>query len=399
MSNELLDFTQRDNFDFLNFSSKVKDDDDKAILKQQCERVLEFAHATVQDMCLLGWHLKELKNSKTWQEVFDPKSGVCFHNFSFQDFCEYAFGFSKTRTSNLLSLSEFVKISGTNTSGFIEERFAGYNTSQLIELSSVPSGQTHYFSPNMTVKDIRLVKKYIATEEFWYDKHRADFDLLSYAKEYAEQGQKKQSKSESSSDILPGQIGIEIPTSELASDGDEVQEEEEYKPNGGVVVTYCDLSAEDEDELMDDVYAPDEYDEEDEAYEDMQADMQTIEEESERSIAFAEPDVPPLNDVLSEEEESPKYDFSSRDKIREFLYGYKSWKKSWELVGVLEVYCHEWANGMKIYAGEYAMKGTLEQDEAKTVVRYFWKMTTHGQAFEIAKEQLWKYIATHKDEL
>lgn len=420
MSNELLDFTQRDNFDFLKFSSKVKDDDDKAILKRQCERVLEFAHATVQDMCLLGWHLKELKNSKTWQEVFEPKTGTCFSYFSFQDFCEYAFGFSKTRTSNLLSLSEFVKISGTHTNGFIEEQYAGYNTSQLIELSSVPSGQKHYFNPDMTVKDIRLVKKYIASDGFWCDKQRDDFDLLSYAKEYAEQGQKKQSKSECSSDILPGQIGIEIPTSELAGDGDEVQEEE-YRPNGGVAFAYCDLSAEDEEEyepnegevwqgggldLDEDeedeadestaAYAPDEYDEEDEAYEDMQADMQTIEEESERNIVFAEPDVL---------EEQSKYNFSSRDGVRAWLKDWENWELFTGFIGCFfsEIREFRLKNGTKVWATFQRSAEAIDKVTGAIsltyTVRYFFQTSIDKNAFEVTKEQIECYIAAHRNEL
>lgn len=388
MSNELLDFTARDNFNFFKFSVLVKDEEEKTVLKRQCESVLEYAHATVQDMCLLGWQLKELKESKTWESVFEPKSGYCFSNFSFQAFCEYAFGFSKTRTSNLLRIAEFVKIGGTKGNGFIDERYAGYNTSQLVELAPVVKEDRRFFSAEMSVEDMRYAKNYMKWGDFWERKREPNFDIMTAAKEWEEKEEaKKQSKAASLPGVLPGQVTVEEvyerdPTSDLASDGDE---DEDWQVCG-----WLDL---------------DEYDEEDEAYEDMQGEMQTIEEESERSIAFAEPDVPPPIDVLAETEEPPKYDFSSRDKIREFLYGYQSWGKSWELFGVLKVYSHHWKNGMRIYAVEYGMQSSMEQTEATTVVRYFWKMPDlwkmplGTQAFEIAKEQLWKYIAAHKDEL
>ena len=74
MSNELLDFVDRDNFDFFRFSVLMKNEERKDTFKRKCEKVLELAHATVQDMCILGYHLKELKESGTWESVFDPVS-------------------------------------------------------------------------------------------------------------------------------------------------------------------------------------------------------------------------------------------------------------------------------------------------------------------------------------
>ncbi len=445
MSNELLDMTVRKNFDLLTIPDAYGVTEQEQVeLRENCQKVVTTFRKTVFNLCVMGAQLEAIKRSGTWKYVSDDKHST-FQYRKFSDFVNYVFGFSETRTSNLMSLAKYV-IEDDGEYAFINPRYQDFNESQLIEMSTLETWEKQKIQSNMTVADIRLCKKYMKSTQYVADKLFPGFDLMTCARSWEEKEEaKKQAKADTAPDILPGQMGIEEivpdPISEMASDGDEVQDEpkyitearekahaagipfyegdaEEFNPyvyDGKMSVEDYKLMHELREESEptnddSDEYEPNEgevwqgggldldEDEEDEAYEDMQGDMQTIEEENERSIVFAEPDVPlPPIDVLAEEEESPKYDFSSRDKIREFLYGYKSWEKCWELCYVLKVYCHEWANGMRIYAVEYAMKATLEQDEAKTIVRYFWKTT--GQAFEIAKEQLWKYIATHKDEL
>lgn len=90
---ELLDFQSRENFNFFKYSCYVTEDEKQGFLTD-CQRILEYAHATVKDMCLLGLRLKELKQSLYWREVFDPNANICFSYDRFEDFCVYAFGFS-----------------------------------------------------------------------------------------------------------------------------------------------------------------------------------------------------------------------------------------------------------------------------------------------------------------
>ena len=182
---DLMDFTPRDNFNFFKFRYEPEKEK-KEIFLSKCERVLEYAHATVQDLCLLGYNLLELKNGGTWKEVRDPESGNTFNYLSFEKFCAHAFGFSETKTSNLLSLSQFVQISGGRHGSFIEERYANFNTSQLIELAPVGSGQRHYFTADMTVREMRIVKDYLNKGNYWEDKLNEDFDVLTYARRFIE---------------------------------------------------------------------------------------------------------------------------------------------------------------------------------------------------------------------
>ena len=214
---ELLDFQGRENFSFLKFSSYAVEEEKKAFEKD-CQRILEYAHATVRDMCLLGLRLREMKNSSFWVRVFDPESNVCFTYDRFDDFCNYAFGFSKTKVSNLLSIAEFVKLNGENVD-FIDKKYAGYNTSQLVELASVDSYDRRIFSPEMSVSDMRLVKNLLKTQgsSTWTPESALAEAKRRFCKDTPKPKQEN-------ADILPGQISVR----ELAADKEVCEAEVEY---------------------------------------------------------------------------------------------------------------------------------------------------------------------------
>lgn len=197
---ELLDFQSRENFNFFKYSCYVTEDEKQSFLID-CQRILEYAHATVKDMCLLGLRLKELKQSLYWREVFDPNANICFTYDRFEDFCVYAFGFSKTKVSNLLNIAEFVKLNGENVD-FIDKKYAGYNTSQLVELGSVSECDRKFFNPKMTVAEMRLVKNLLKTA---YSSTWTPKEALTEVKKHAEAKLKPTSKNP---DVLPGQITL-----------------------------------------------------------------------------------------------------------------------------------------------------------------------------------------------
>ena len=305
-SSELLDFRERDNFDFFKFCAWKKDEDEKNILKSKCEHILEVAHATVQDMCILGWHLKELKEDKTWQDVIEPKSGLAFFNFSFQDFCEHAFGFSHTRTSNFLRIAEFVKVSGTKTNGFIDERYAGYNTSQLVELAPVREENRHFFNPGMSVASMRVAKDYMKMGSFFEDQFEKDFDLQRYAEAWKEG---KQQKAVSS---VPAQIPGQTQMEEILVESEEIEtdpyEPAEYYQGGGLDF---------EESPSDEEYAGEE---------------EVGPDKSDVGFIIAAPDG---SEELEEINKRPKYNFSTRTGARAFLADYQNWESKTGFVGCL----------------------------------------------------------------
>lgn len=150
-------------------------------------------------------------------------------------------------------------------------------------------------------------------------------------------------------------------------------------------------------EQMDADKQSDEYDELDEAQADMQADMQTIEEESERSLPQAKSPI-------------KEYDFSTRDNIRLFLNDYENWYYRDDIRTPFTKYCY-WItlpNHDMVYAFEMnvATGATLEgKQEHATEVEYFIFLLSQyyykemPDVFKITKRDLEGYLMAHRDEL
>lgn len=136
---------------------------------------------TALDPCRIGWYLSKTKKSGEWKDEVNPKTNRVFRLEGFASYCECAFNFSHTQTSNLLRLSKFVQLID-NTVIFIDPEYAKYSVSQLVELLSVKECNRKYFDSNMTINSIRLGKKYINYGSFYKDKNQPDFDFLKSAK-------------------------------------------------------------------------------------------------------------------------------------------------------------------------------------------------------------------------
>ncbi len=152
---ELLDIRSGSDFGFLQFK-KCKNELKEAFL-ENCEQIMRNAQDTVKHFCLIGMRLQTLKQMPGYHFVVD-ENGEAYSFNRFDEFCERAFGFSKTRTSNFLSLGAFLTEKDGNVE-FIEPKYEAYNLSQLIELSSVSRYDHRFFAPSFTVKEMRLVKK------------------------------------------------------------------------------------------------------------------------------------------------------------------------------------------------------------------------------------------------
>jgi hypothetical protein len=363
MGNELLDYVERENFDFFKFSVLLKDEQKKEKLKADCEGVLEYAHATVQDMCLLGLKLKNLKESKTWEEVFHP-NGYCFYNYSFPEFCEYAFGFSKTRTSNLLRIAEFVTLSSDNKGGWIDSRYDKYNTSQLVELAPVPEEHRKYFSPEMSVADMRLAKDYMKWGYFFADKLAPGFDLMKKANEYKAKKETEKQGNTYTSTQLPGQMSLE--------EMEEIEEVEEEEP------------------LPNDVF-----------YEEEKSDVGFCEDAPEEE--YEEPEESEKYKRYEEVEVVVQriYNLRSRDGAREFLADYKNWRRTLGCIVIFgsDVYTYTFENGVKISAYERQVFVGSEFDTTEKKVMYFLNQHDGQDEVEISQNQFEKYCALMKGEL
>ena len=522
---ELVVFTVRENFDFLEFNSRVSAKQQEA-LKADCIMVQETQKLTAQTFGVWALRLVDLRDGGCWEDVINPKTGLAFFNEGFGAFCKHAFGLSETATSNLTKVAQFIQNHGDNVGELMGE-YRGYSFSQLVELSSVSPSNRKYFSSDMTVKEMRTAKNYMKMGGFFQDKNNADFDLLKYSTGFEEERKSGVAK-KNNPEVIPGQIeledisdnvGVHInPTSELANAGERVSTEEEreellknillfeswrdkrkriydkYKSgcsmyefllevkteymfkscstvkggdmqanskgfvisfpgipeffvdweeiasrivtliNRGEYYTEDDERIEqaraeahkagipfyegDEEEFNPYVYdgkmsvedyklmheqmdadkAADDYDELDEAQADMQAEMQTIEEESERSLPKEEYD---SCELLKGAAPWLKPDFKNRDGIREFYQSYMSWEQLYCRVPCVEVYRYKFKIGT-LYAVSGRVAGILEPRETREIkysVRYFWQDKGDARCYETSKIDLEKFIPLHKDEL
>ncbi len=400
MGNELLDFKQQDNFDFFKFSTYYGKGDGNSKeaqekLKRDCNGVLEYVHAMDNDMCLLSYRLLELKQSGTWQNVINPETGCSFWNHTFDEFCFYAFGFSKTRTSNHLRIAQFVQLTG-GKAGFIDERYVGFSRSQLVELAPVPPSNRHYFNRKMTVSEMRIIKDYMKMGGFFQDKFEEDFEILSYAKAWKEQKSLPSAPQPlPPADVIPGQIDL--------SEMEEIAEVDELSETP----QECAAPISDCEKARQDVELSNEAEGFVETFQEPSSDSDENEEiisdvENREESPSVQSEYEPFELVKGM---SPwfKHDFKNRDGIREFYFGYRNWEKLYSAIPFIDVYRYKFKIGT-LYAVSVQQASLLDEPserEVKAVVRYYWQKKGDPLfcCYETSKIELETFIPLHKDEL
>lgn len=113
----------------------------------------------LQDMsksfCKLGFHLWELKHYG-----FGVNENIK-NTYMESDFYEYVnevFGISKTTCNNLIRVCKLFS-HGNTMHIYLDEKYQAYTLSQLVEMASLDSNLLKQVNPNMTVKEIRNLKK------------------------------------------------------------------------------------------------------------------------------------------------------------------------------------------------------------------------------------------------
>lgn len=344
---ELLDFSVRSNFDFFQFKGSWGGHlatESEEQLKKDCADVMHVAYATVQNLCELGVRLKVIKESGRWHHVVDPATGDRFLYSNFAKFCKYAFGFSPTRTSNLLSLSEFLYLKKDGTVAFLNDKYKEYKTSALIEIAPVNMWERRFFDENMTVDEIRLVKKYMKSDD--YRTRRGSIvdaeDMLDMAQAWEESGRAPKR--------IPGQLPGQLSLPE------ELLEECAGNPTSD----FCDV-----EDLHEEVSEP----------------------------TTAQDFVSEVVQVVAQAQE--RYEFAVREKARAFLAGYKEWQQEDAGEPFIASYVHTFPDGEKIHAREGYVCKDLTTLESKIVVRYFWEHD--GQEVAVSKTRVVAYLRTTKD--
>lgn len=369
--NELIEFKDRANFDFLRF--RYAQDYEQRELKADCERVAQYARDTVKDLCLLGLRLKEMKAAEQWREVVD-ETGTPFSYAGFEEFCKYAFGFSQTKVSNLVRIAEFVQVKGDSVN-FIERQYAGYSMSQLVELASVPKESRKYFNADMTVDDMRAVKNYMRDSVgFIYMTDSEADQILERAKKFrAEENAKRAEQKERRREIMRGET----------EPGESVIESNEQLP--GQTNLFDDTFDENETPYYD---AAADLEGEKQAIESAAEEWAQAQEEAEEG-GYQAPriEIEPCEFIT-------EYPLNVRDGRRAFLADLKKWRVCPECAQAEARYFWRFEDGTEILVEQKKAfdKAIGKENEATVADFYYVRLTAFGEWIATSKIQIERWL-------
>ena len=376
--NELIEFKDRANFDFLRF--RYAQDYEQRELKADCERVAQYARDTVKDLCLLGLRLKEMKAAEQWREVVD-ETGTPFSYAGFEEFCKYAFGFSQTKVSNLVRIAEFVQVKGDSVN-FIERKYAGYSMSQLVELASVPKENRKYFNSAMTVDDMRTVKNYMRDSVgFIYMSDSESDQILEKAKKFREEQNARRAEQKAERQRI-----MQKPTQEI-----ELSEEKAEDQIPGQTNLF--------DETADEKIAY--YD----AAEDLEAEKRTIESAAEEWAQAQEEEAEEAEEKSDVGYKSPRieiepcefiseYPLNVRDGRRAFLADLSKWRACPEKPETEARYFWRFEDETEILVEQKkAFEKSIGDEESATVADFYYvRLSAFGEWIATSKIQLERWL-------
>ena len=376
--NELIEFKDRANFDFLRF--RYAQDYEQRELKADCERVAQYARDTVKDLCLLGLRLKEMKAAEQWREVVD-ETGTPFSYAGFEEFCKYAFGFSQTKVSNLVRIAEFVQVKGDSVN-FIERQYAGYSMSQLVELASVPKENRKYFNSAMTVDDMRTVKNYMRDSVgFIYMSDSESDQILEKAKKFREEQNARRAEQKAERQRI-----MQKPTQEI-----ELSEEKAEDQIPGQTNLF--------DETADEKIAY--YD----AAEDLEAEKRTIESAAEEWAQAQEEEAEEAEEKSDVGYKSPsieiepcefisEYPLNVRDGRRAFLADLSKWRACPEKPETEARYFWRFEDETEILVEQKkAFEKSIGDEESATVADFYYvRLSAFGEWIATSKIQLERWL-------
>lgn len=126
--------------------------------REQARTSLKYILTDVNDIrksyIRLGFHLHEFDRLKYYED---------FGYATLAEFCEVNLGLDKSAVSRCISVFwEFAKINDNITqsrSMFLDEKYENFSYSQLCEMVSMTADQRKLVKPEMTIKQIRELKK------------------------------------------------------------------------------------------------------------------------------------------------------------------------------------------------------------------------------------------------
>lgn len=108
----------------------------------------EEMQKTKQSFIKIGWYLKHIKDRKLYERDGYP---------NIYKFAEDKFHISQPTATRFMNLC--IKFSAGSDSAELDKRYEGFTVSQLVEMLPLKPGQKEKVTPDMTVKQIREIKK------------------------------------------------------------------------------------------------------------------------------------------------------------------------------------------------------------------------------------------------
>lgn len=155
----------------------------------------------------IGFYLNEIKRCEYWKATkfykeFKPKSievkrkQYSYYKcslYTFYDYCHDEFSFSRRTVDRYLNIfMAFAKVTkfGTRTK-FIDDKYKDYNCGQLAEMLGLSDKKRQAVNSNMTVKEIRKLKKTESDKNPDKDSYSPDEVNISFDKDFEDKSFRK----------------------------------------------------------------------------------------------------------------------------------------------------------------------------------------------------------------
>ena len=132
-------------------------DKDFIALQLLYEKLHGYAARQVDAMVLIGKTLTEIRDRRLYRSCSIISGDMEVGYYRFDDFCKNVLHISRTQAQNAINLYEKFTVAGECV--IIKEEYKDYRLSQLIEMASIPEEERGRITSDMTVKEIREIKK------------------------------------------------------------------------------------------------------------------------------------------------------------------------------------------------------------------------------------------------
>lgn len=134
-------------FDVMNLGVGLFDPDEMGY-RDSLDVIKEESVKIKKSFVKIGWYLKHIQDNELYLEDGYANINEC---------AEEQLGYSQSTVSRFIGICE--KFSKNHNSPELDEKYSGFDKSQMMEMLPLSAEQLEQVTPNMTVKQIREVKK------------------------------------------------------------------------------------------------------------------------------------------------------------------------------------------------------------------------------------------------